>query len=227
MKKGFLLTVPFVVFAFQAFGQVGVGTVTPTELLDINGTLRIRNLPINGTTNTIHTTGENTSTDTPTVTFNATYMVVLDANGVLGTVPGLPTTSNTITWNSGGGNFPRKATPSTSGAMSFGFKSLSVSFIRPSGSGDTYQFHIKSPVAGKYISDIRQMTTTSATYHRANATLAADTWVRIAGSTDYTLATSWHVNIWLESIDRVYRITVMSVNPGSSNKSLTVNIQEL
>src|SRR5690606_27082464 len=118
-----------------------------TESLDINGTLRIRDLPINGTTNAIFTTGENTSSSTRNQTFTATKMVVLDANGVLGTRPGLPSTSNTKSWTSSGADFPNAANADAANALSFGFGSLSVALVKPSGS--SFQFHIKSSNAGE------------------------------------------------------------------------------
>lgn len=225
MKKKLIPLVGLVVFALQAFGQVGVGTETPTESLDINGTLRIRDLPINGTTNAIFTTGENTSSSTRNQTFTATKMVVLDANGVLGTRPGLPSTSNTKSWTSSGINFGTATGPEATNAMPFTFGPLSVSFYRPGTPVDAFQFHIKSSNTGEsYIVDIRNMTTGSANYFRENSTIAQNTWKRI-GTTNYTLGTSWHVNVWLKSVNRIYKVTVMSIN--GSPDTLTVNIQEL
>ena len=145
MKKKLLPFAASVFFIFQAFGQVGVGTETPTELLDIDGTLRIRNLPVNGSTNAIFTTGENTAAEAPTETFIATKTVVLDANGVLGAVPGLPSSSNTVSWTSIGSDFPFATNPDHADAMRFSFGPLSVSFFRESGSG--FEFHIKSSYA--------------------------------------------------------------------------------
>ena len=69
-------------------GKVGVNTITPKETLDVNGTLKVGNLPTNGTANAIYNGGKNKST-----TFTATNMVVADANGVLGktSIPIIPT----------------------------------------------------------------------------------------------------------------------------------------
>lgn len=233
MKKKFFPFVAVTFYMVSAMAQVGIGTETPTEVLDIDGTLRIRNLPINGDTNAIHTTGENTASDTPTETFTATHMLVLDANGVIGAMDGLPSMSNTMTWNSGNANFPNVTLTELNNndpdAMQFTFKSLSVAFIRPSGTGNSYQFYIKSPHANEsYIADIRSMTTSSAPYYRDNDDIAQNTWTRIGGTVTYTLGTSWHINVWLASIDRIYRVTVMSISgTGNDNRTLTVNIQEL
>lgn len=47
MAKKFLLFISLIVFAngFAQSGKVGVNTTTPTETLDVNGTLRVRNIP--------------------------------------------------------------------------------------------------------------------------------------------------------------------------------------
>ncbi|MDO5616913.1 MAG: hypothetical protein Q4G16_12025 [Cruoricaptor ignavus] len=72
----------------SATKKVGVATnnTTPaTETFHVNGTTRITDLPTNGTANAIYN-----GADTKTTTFTATRTVVADANGVLGTVAGLP-----------------------------------------------------------------------------------------------------------------------------------------
>ncbi|MFN0254975.1 hypothetical protein E6A44_005285, partial [Pedobacter ureilyticus] len=73
-------------------GNVGVNTILPTEKLDNDGITRLRNLPLNGATNAIHTTVDGDESSSQNQTFTATRTVVADANGVLGTVDGLPTT---------------------------------------------------------------------------------------------------------------------------------------
>ena len=69
-------------------GKVGINTNSPKETLDVNGTLKVGDLPTNGTANAIYNGGKNKST-----TFTATNMVVADANGVLGktSIPIIPT----------------------------------------------------------------------------------------------------------------------------------------
>lgn len=65
--------------------QVGINTATPTEIYDIDGTVRVRSIPTIGTANSIYTTGTNTQSGTaPTQTFNGSNIVYTDANGVLG-----------------------------------------------------------------------------------------------------------------------------------------------
>lgn len=65
--------------------QFGINTNTPTEIADVNGTLRVRSLPTPGTTNSIYTTGTNTNSGSnPTQTFNGSTVIASDNNGVLG-----------------------------------------------------------------------------------------------------------------------------------------------
>lgn len=64
-------------------GKVGINTETPTEIFDVNGTVRVRQLPDENTTG-IYTTGTNTASTTANQTFTPTKIVVADANGVLG-----------------------------------------------------------------------------------------------------------------------------------------------
>ncbi|SFO36146.1 hypothetical protein SAMN05421741_1434 [Paenimyroides ummariense] len=73
-------------------GNIGVNTDIPTEKLDNNGITRLRNLPLNGATNAINTTVDGDESSSQDQTFTATRTVVADANGVLGTVAGLPAT---------------------------------------------------------------------------------------------------------------------------------------
>lgn len=60
-------------------GKVGINTTTPQEILDINGTARVRDLPIDGATNALYN-----GAATKTTTFTATAPVLIDANGNLG-----------------------------------------------------------------------------------------------------------------------------------------------
>ena len=66
-------------FNAQTTGKVGINTNAPKETLEVNGTLKVGNLPTNGTANAIYN-GQNAKS-TP---FTATHMVVADTNGVLG-----------------------------------------------------------------------------------------------------------------------------------------------
>ena len=89
-------------FKITEQGMFSFNAQYPTETLDLaNGTMRIRNLPVNGATNAIYTTPSGTasipaSTDitglAKTQAFTATKTVVADDNGVLGYVTGLPQT---------------------------------------------------------------------------------------------------------------------------------------
>lgn len=97
MKKLFIATGIF--FCSLAFTQVGINTSTPTEIFDVNGTARIRELPANGSTNSIYTINSldstnGTSSGAKNQTFTAVNTVVADKNGVIGLVPGLPQTNS-------------------------------------------------------------------------------------------------------------------------------------
>lgn len=75
-------------------GKTGFNTSSPTERIDNNGITRLRTLPLNGTTNAINTTSAGGASTTQNQTFTATRTVVADANGVLGSVAGLPSDTN-------------------------------------------------------------------------------------------------------------------------------------
>lgn len=60
-------------------GKVGINTTTPQEILDINGTARVRDLPIDGATNALYN-----GAATKATTFTATAPVLIDVNGNLG-----------------------------------------------------------------------------------------------------------------------------------------------
>ncbi|MDP9962251.1 hypothetical protein [Chryseobacterium lathyri] len=70
--------------------SVGVSTPTPTETLDINGTERIRELPVDGTSNVIYTKPDGTRSINKDQSFKALKTLVADANGVLGSVNWMP-----------------------------------------------------------------------------------------------------------------------------------------
>jgi len=76
----------------QTKNKVGIETKTPTEFLDINGTARVRELPLNGSLNAINTKPDGTLSNTKDQTFSAVKTIVVDKNGVIGTVDGLPIT---------------------------------------------------------------------------------------------------------------------------------------
>ena len=74
----------------QSASKVGVNTREPSENLHVSGTVRVEQLPKNGTANAIFTnptTGKGSTTRDQT--FAAQNMVVADKNGVLGTIRGV------------------------------------------------------------------------------------------------------------------------------------------
>lgn len=84
MKKYIILLA--LIIGYQANAQVGIETDKPTEALDINGIVRVRNLPTDGATNAIRTNPDGTASSANNQTFTATKMVVADNNGVLGVI---------------------------------------------------------------------------------------------------------------------------------------------
>ncbi|MCW3161782.1 hypothetical protein [Chryseobacterium oryctis] len=98
MKKNYLVLLPFLgLTAYGQSGKVGIHTSEPTENLSVDGTVKVKELPANGATNAIYTINSNTATNNTSSTskdqtFTAVNTVVVDKNGVLGTVSGLPTT---------------------------------------------------------------------------------------------------------------------------------------
>ncbi|MGV4413709.1 hypothetical protein [Chryseobacterium sp. T1] len=94
MKKfNTVLFIVLSVFFYKVSAQIGINSATPTEVLDVNGTTRIRSLPPIGTSNSIYTTGTDTSNGlAPSEVFNGSTMIYSDANGVLG--KSTSTTSN-------------------------------------------------------------------------------------------------------------------------------------
>lgn len=86
----------------QVNKKVGIATSkeTPaTETFQVRGTARITDLPLSGTASAINTKTDGTASTAKDQTFTAVKTVVVDANGVLGTVSGLPTvedSSNTL-----------------------------------------------------------------------------------------------------------------------------------
>lgn len=83
----------FVLFVTQAYSQNFVwinpseyNYDKPSEVLDVNGTMRVRRLPVNNEANGIHAYGmvDDYSSDIPLTTFVARYAVVANQDGVLG-----------------------------------------------------------------------------------------------------------------------------------------------
>lgn len=84
--------------AQEKIQKVGIAQASNviSEVLDVNGTTRLRTLPNDGATNAIYTQTNGTTSATKNQTFTATKTVVADANGVLGVVNG--TLLNTGSW---------------------------------------------------------------------------------------------------------------------------------
>ena len=83
MNKIFILTAMLSVeiALAQTNGKVGINTSTPTETLDVKGTLRVEDIPASGTGKIYN------GTNTKGTTFNAKGLVATDNNGNIGKLP--------------------------------------------------------------------------------------------------------------------------------------------
>lgn len=80
MKKIIILGSVVLSLGLQAqLNKAGINTAQPTEVLDVNGTMRVRDIQIDGTTNALYNGSATKST-----TFTATNVMMTDANGNLG-----------------------------------------------------------------------------------------------------------------------------------------------
>jgi hypothetical protein len=93
MNKKFVFTISLFI-SITVWGQVGINTPNPTEILDVNGIERIRELPKNEAVNAIFTKPDGTRSNAKDQAFTATRTIVADANGILGYVEGLPKSSD-------------------------------------------------------------------------------------------------------------------------------------
>lgn len=80
MRKIILLNIALLGLNFQAqTKKLGINTDRPTEVLDVNGTLRIKDVPVDNTTNVLYNGGSSKN-----LRFTGTNVLLTDANGNLG-----------------------------------------------------------------------------------------------------------------------------------------------
>jgi hypothetical protein len=77
----------------QTNNKLGINIKGPTESLDVNGTTRLRGLPTNGAINAINTKTDGTASAVKDQTYSAVKTVVVDANGVMGSIHGIAITT--------------------------------------------------------------------------------------------------------------------------------------
>ncbi|MDO4763607.1 MAG: hypothetical protein Q4A00_04430 [Flavobacteriaceae bacterium] len=83
MKKGFIfLGLVSATIAYSQTGSVGINTEKPTETLQVEGTLRVTELPLQN--EMIYTKSDGTASEQKDQTYTPSKMVVVDANGVFG-----------------------------------------------------------------------------------------------------------------------------------------------
>lgn len=90
------ITVPLCLSLYAQSNSVGISTSTPTETLDINGTERIRELPLDGASNVIYTKPDGTKSINKDQSFKALKTLVADSNGVIGSVNWIPAQPSVI-----------------------------------------------------------------------------------------------------------------------------------
>lgn len=94
MKKALLSAIFLSGVAMAQTGKVGINTDNPTETLQVQGTTRITEIPINGSTNSIFTKPDGNASGSKDQTFTAVNTLVVDKNGVVGAIAGLPDTES-------------------------------------------------------------------------------------------------------------------------------------
>ncbi|MGI9526144.1 MAG: hypothetical protein ACR2MS_03420 [Weeksellaceae bacterium] len=108
MKKKFTLLMLTVLSLGSLSAQVGVETEEPTEMLDVNGTVRIQDLPREGVDN-MFTKPDGTRSANKDQIFETAGTVVANENGVLGVTPLPPVRANTRCYASTTQNFSEAA----------------------------------------------------------------------------------------------------------------------
>lgn len=68
----------------SAQSKVSINTTSQSEILYVNGTVRVGSLPVDGASTGIYTMADGTVSTSANQPFRATHEVVVDANGVLG-----------------------------------------------------------------------------------------------------------------------------------------------
>lgn len=194
----------------QTNDNIGINTKAPTETIDVNGTDRVRNLPINGQTNAIYTAPNGKASTTKNQTFNAVKTMVVDANGIMGTIDGIAITEapdvKTIQYNRTA-TLINSSTPANSittiGNLSIRFNSTST------GSSNSIEFRSAVPnqvtafadVSGNGGNHYADWKTTSAganTWYKATAQ-----GVTPANRDTYTLM------ITLHNSQEIYRVSLI------------------
>ncbi|MDY0990377.1 hypothetical protein SOM12_23315 [Flavobacterium sp. CFBP9031] len=209
----------------QTNNKLGVNVKAPTESLDVNGTTRLRSLPLNGATNAITTKTDGTASTAKDQTYSAVKTVVVDANGVVGTIDGVAITTSpdikTI-------QYARTSTPinaqtplnsiTTIGNLSIRFNSGST------GSANSIEFQTKVPnqvtafgevsgAGGNYFANWR---TTAA---------AANTWY-VATAQGVTPANrdTYNLMITLHNSQEIYRVSLICNAQINANTGLNIPI---
>ena len=165
----------------QTNNKVGFTTTNPTEIIDVNGTARVRDVPMNGTLNAIYTKPDGTVSTAKDQTFNATKTLVVDANGVVGAIDGVAiTTAPTISTI----QYARVSTPINTSTPVNSVTTIGILSIRftgtTTGSGNWIEFNTSvanqvtafaevSGAGGNYFANWRTTTAQANTWYTATA----------------------------------------------------------
>ncbi len=213
-------------------GKVGIETETPTEIFDVKGTARLRSTPNDGTANSIYTQANGTASSTLNQTFKASNLVVSDVNGVLGKLDtGFPVTSVTQTFIAPSGGFTTGTATNPTYRVAIG--TLEVGFFQTTNNNQLYVvFRSTQPGMDTYTADLREFGGTFQDW-RFTGTLASGTWSSTVGWIGIGVDT-WLMNINFQSLNRIYRITVLGArwsggaqNTTTQGDQFTVNLQQL
>ncbi|MDY0990376.1 hypothetical protein SOM12_23310 [Flavobacterium sp. CFBP9031] len=227
--KNKVLSSLFILFCCCVYPQtntkIGFTTKTPTETVDINGIARVRELPTNAATNAINTKPDGTASTAKDQTFSATKTVVVDANGVMGTIDGIAITVapeiKTI-------QYARVATPINASTPTNSITTIGILSIRfnstTTGSGNSIEFLTSVPnqvtafaevsgAGGNYFANWRTTAAAANTWYQATAQ-----GVTAANRDTYTLMITLHNSL------EIYRVSLICNASIAANTSLNIPI---
>lgn len=220
--------------------RVGINTETPTEILDVNGILRLRNHPLDGETNAIFTMPDGQASTTKDQEFRATANLVADSNGVLGQIitDNFIVASVTETFIAPAGGFAIGS--ATNPPYVVDFEPFSVGFYQLSNNNKLY-FAIKSNISTAASIDLREFYLgNSLLFPSGIINLNAGVWFNVGSITpadDWYFMTgvdAWYADVKIHELNKVYQVTVLGANWSGSGTNtnaagdqFTVNIMQM
>ena len=207
----------------QTNNKLGVNVKAPTESLDVNGTTRLRDLPVSGALNAITTKTDGSPSTAKDQTYSATKTVVVDENGVVGTIDGVAITTapniKTIEYarvaTTIDGNTPVNSI-TTIGNLSIRF------FSTTTGSGNWIEFQTKTP---NQVTAFGEVSGAGGNYYASWKTTSAvaGTWYK---ATDQGVTASnrdtYNLMITLHNSQEIYRVSLICNAQINANTSLNI-----